>query len=170
MIVLAMLLYTRSHHQNRFQKLFAIYFKFRGLSAKGFDTVHALALIMSHKWACDLVSRISQRAIMEAHFLKDRHPWLLSYDNVNIPFRVFSQRIDKQSDIGAGSAATIYIKRNAMHLPPSANRDLQETWLQGMKNPLSPLNIFDLATQSYPRIQAEMKYQVLQFFSQLPTV
>ena len=163
-----MLLYTRSHHQNRFQKLFAIYFKFRGLSAKGFDTLHALGLIMSHKWACDSVSRISQRAIKEAHFLKDQHPWLLSYDNVNIPFRVFSQRIDKQSDIGTGSAATIYIKHNAKHLPPSENMDLQETRLQGMKNPLTPLEIFDLATQSYPRIQAEMKYQVLQFLLDCP--
>ena len=32
-----------------------------------------------------------------------------------------------------------------------------------MKNLLTPLDIFDLATQSYPRIQEEMKYQVLQF-------
>ena len=86
-----MLLYTRSHHQNRFQKLFAIYFKFRGLSAKGFDTLHALGLIMSHKWACDSVSWISQRAIMEAHILKDRHLWLLSYDNV-ISLFVFSPK------------------------------------------------------------------------------
>lgn len=163
-----MLLYTRSHHQNRFQKLFAIYFKFCGLSAKGFDTLHALGLIMSHKWACDSVSWISQRAIMEAHILKDRHLWLLSYDNVNIPFRVFSQRIDKQSDIGAKSAATIYIKHNSRHLPPSANRDLQETQLQGMKNPVTALDIFDLATQSYPRIQAEMKYQVLRFLLDCP--
>ena len=52
---------------------------------------------------------------------------LLSYDNVNIPFCVFSQRFDKQNDIGTGSAATIYIKYNVKHLPPSANMDLQET-------------------------------------------
>ena len=90
--MLAMLLYTWSHHQNRFQKLFTIYFEFHGLSAKGFDTLHVqhdvLGLIMSHKWACNSVSRISQSAIKEAHLLKDQHPWLLSYDNVNIPFRV----------------------------------------------------------------------------------
>ena len=88
--------------------------------------------------------------------------------STTVPFRVFSQRIDKQSAIGAGSAATIYIKRNAKHLLSSANRDLQETQLQGMKNPLTPLDIFDLATQSYPRIQAEMKYQVLQFLLDCP--
>ena len=92
----------------------------------------------------------------------------MSYDNDNIPFHVFSQRIDKQSDIGAGSAATMYIKCKAKHLPPSANREIQETLLQEMKNPLTPFYIFDLATQSYPRIQSEMKYQVLQFLLDCP--
>ncbi|KAK7006877.1 hypothetical protein R3P38DRAFT_2555106 [Favolaschia claudopus] len=37
LIVLAMFSYTRTHHRGRLQKLFAVYFKFRGLSAKGFD-------------------------------------------------------------------------------------------------------------------------------------
>ncbi|KAJ6487995.1 hypothetical protein C8R45DRAFT_869133 [Mycena sanguinolenta] len=44
LIVIAMFSYSRSHHRNRLQKLFAIYFKFRGLSAKGFDTLHAIVL------------------------------------------------------------------------------------------------------------------------------
>ena len=62
----------------------------------------------------------------------------------------------------------MYIKCKAKHLPPSANRELQETLLQEMKNPLTPFYIFDLATQSYPRIQSEMKYQVLQFLLDCP--
>ena len=70
-----------------------ICYLFRGLSAKGFDTLHAIGLIMSHKWACELVSQISQNALKEAHFLKDRHPWLLSYDNVNIQSRTSKARL-----------------------------------------------------------------------------
>ncbi|KAK6988535.1 hypothetical protein R3P38DRAFT_2573275, partial [Favolaschia claudopus] len=42
LIVLAMFSYTRTHHRGRLQKLFAVYFKFRGLSAKGFDTLHLI--------------------------------------------------------------------------------------------------------------------------------
>ena len=51
-------------------------------------------------------------------------------------------------------------------MPPSANRKLQETLLQEMKNPLTPL-IF-LIWQHNPRIQSEMKYQVLQFLLDCP--
>ncbi|KIM73719.1 hypothetical protein PILCRDRAFT_92920 [Piloderma croceum F 1598] len=96
MMVISMLSYPRSHHQNRFQKLFAIYLKFRGLSAKGFDTLHALALTMSHKWTGNAVGRISKRSMEEVVELMQHFPWLISHDNVQILFRVFSQRIDNQ--------------------------------------------------------------------------
>jgi hypothetical protein len=168
LMILAMLQYTRNQRQNRFQKLFAIYFKFRGLTAKGFDTLHALALTMSHKWTCESIGRMSERAMAEALALAAIFPWLLSYDNVNIPFRVFSQRIDNQGDIGAGSAATIYIKRGARPLPKTANMELQEIRKQGMRHPLNALEIFDLGTKSYPRIHQETKYQVLQFLLDCP--
>jgi hypothetical protein len=135
LIIISMLGYTRSHHRGRFQKLFAVYFKFRGLTAKGFDTLHALALTMSHKWTCNAVAEISKRCMDEVLRLMDSFPWLISYDNVNIPFRVFSQRLDNQGEFGNGTAATVYIKRDAKPLSPTANRDLQEHRASGLKNP-----------------------------------
>ncbi|KAF6765872.1 hypothetical protein DFP72DRAFT_1057077 [Ephemerocybe angulata] len=55
--------YMQSHNRNRLQKLLAIYLKFRGISAKGFDTLHAMGLTMSHKWTCDAIQRISDECM-----------------------------------------------------------------------------------------------------------
>jgi hypothetical protein len=107
--------------------MFAIYLKFRGLSAKGFDTLHALALTMSHKWTGNAVARISHEAMKEVVRLMQIFPWLISHDNLQIPFRVFSQRLDNQGEFGNGTAATVYIKRNADILPDTINSALKET-------------------------------------------
>ncbi|KAF7318340.1 hypothetical protein HMN09_00342800 [Mycena chlorophos] len=109
----AILFYSRSHHNNRLQKLFAIYFKFRGLSAKGFDTLHALGLTMSNKWTGLAVGRISKSAMDAVVALIAEFPHLLSYDNATLSFRVFSQRVDRQPEFGHGAAASVYINRVA---------------------------------------------------------
>lgn len=167
-MVISMLSYARSHHRSRIQKLFAIYFKFRGLTAKGFDTLHALGLTMSHKWTCNAVGRISKSCTEEMLRLMDMYPWLLTYDNLNIPFRVFSQRLDNQGDFGSGTAATVYIKRSAVPLSHNANRCLQETRAEGLKNPLTPLDIIQLSLEAYPRIHTHAKYQVLRILLDAP--
>ncbi|KAM6496624.1 hypothetical protein JOM56_007097 [Amanita muscaria] len=168
LMIISMLNYSRSHHRGRFQKLFAVYFKFRGLTAKGFDTLHALALTMSHKWTCDAVGRISKRCMDEVLSMMDKFPWLISHDNVNIPFRVFSQRLDNQGEFGNGTAATVYIKRSATPLSSTANRDLQEQRAGGLKTPLTSLDILKLAEESYPCIHTHAKYHVLRFLLDSP--
>ena len=74
----------------------AIYLKFKGISAKGFDTLHALGLTMSHKWTCDAVERISDKCLAEVRGMMDKVPAFISYDNMQVPFRVFSQRLDNR--------------------------------------------------------------------------
>jgi hypothetical protein len=163
-----MLLYSRSHHHNKLQKLFGIYFKFRGLLAKGFDTLHSLALTMSHKWTGNTVARISRTAMEEVRSQIEHFPWILSYDNVQIPFCVFSQRLDNQGEFGNGTAATVYINRKATPLPSTANHNLQEKHREGQKNPLDMLDIMDLAAESHPRLQRHIVYQVLRFLLEAP--
>ena len=90
-MIVAMLCYIHMHHANRLQKLFAIYLKFHGLSAKAFDMLHALAVTRSQKWASNHVAKMLASAMQEVTCLMQIHPWLISYDNINIPFCVFSQ-------------------------------------------------------------------------------
>ena len=123
---------------------------------------------MSHKWTCNAVGRISKCCMDEVLALLDKYPWLLSYDNVNIPFQVFSQRLDNQGEFGNGTAATVYIKRSATPLPPTANFDLQECHVAGIKNPLQPIDILDLVGTSYLRVHSHAKYHVLRFLLESP--
>ena len=116
---------------------------------------------MSHKWACNAVGRISLSCSKEMHSLMETFPWLLTYDNINIPFRVFSQRLDNQTEFGNATAATVYIKRSATPLSQAANRDLQETRAEGLKNPLTSFDIMSLTFASYPHIDQQAKYETL---------
>ncbi|KAF6746516.1 hypothetical protein DFP72DRAFT_823129 [Ephemerocybe angulata] len=166
--IISMISYTQSHHHNRLQKLLAVYMKFRGVSAKGFDTLHAMGLTMSHKWTCDAVERISSQCMSEVVAKMKQYPWLISYDNINIPFRVFSQRVDNRGEFGNGTAATVYIKRDAPKLPDGITQLLKETRAAGLQNPLTASNINDLASKSYPRIQEQMAYLVLRFLLDSP--
>ena len=160
-MIVSMLCYTRSHHANRLQKLFAVYLKFRGLSAKAFDTLHALTIVMSHKWTANHVAKLSAASMKEVKEMMALFPWLISYDNINIPFRVFSQRLDSKDTFSSGVAATVYIKRHAIQLTPSINKDLQELRALGMENPITPEEIFDIDHAAYPRIHRQAIYQVL---------
>ncbi|KAF6752011.1 hypothetical protein DFP72DRAFT_1070712 [Ephemerocybe angulata] len=166
--ILGMISYTQSHNHNRIQKLLAIYLKFRGISAKGFDTLHAMGLTMSHKWTCNAVERMSAECMREVVEKMKAYPWLISYDNINIPFRVFSQRLDNQSKFGNGTAATVYIKRDAPKLPEGINQSLKEKRVEGMANPLTESDIARLATESYPRVQQQMAYIILRMLLDSP--
>ncbi|KAG6825978.1 hypothetical protein H0H92_001628 [Tricholoma furcatifolium] len=62
---------------------------------------------------------------------------------------------------GSRTAATIYIKPDATSLPATANSQLKITRAEGLKNPLTELDILDLAQEAQPKIQAHSEYQVL---------
>ncbi|KAJ7868006.1 hypothetical protein B0H13DRAFT_2253848 [Mycena leptocephala] len=150
LVVIAMFSYSRSHHRNRLQKLFAIYFKFRGLSAKGFDTLHAIGLTMSNKWTGNAVGRISTQSMAAVKRLMDHFPWLMSYDNVLIAFRVFSQR------------------RSAKPLPSTIHKALQEMRQEGMAHPLNAFEIFEIAEIADKRRHPHTIYLILRYLLESP--
>ena len=60
-------------------------------------------------------------------------------------------------------AETAYIKHSAVPLSEFANRNLQEIHTAGLKNPLTLLDVMDLAYKSFPIINSHMVYCVLCF-------
>ncbi|KAH9474970.1 hypothetical protein JR316_0012069 [Psilocybe cubensis] len=167
-IFISVLSYSRSHHRNRFQKLLAIYLKFKGISAKGFDTLHAMGLTMSHKWTCDVVERISTNCMKEVQELINNVPSLLSYDNLQLALRVFSQRLDHQGEFGNGTAATVYFKRDARMFTEITNKNLQKHRAQGQKNPLTALDILLLGQSSANCLQEFAIHYILRFLLDSP--
>lgn len=167
-IIVAIISYCRSHHRNRFQKLLAIYLKFKGVSAKGFDTLHGMGLTMSHKWTCDVVERISESCIKTVKKMINEIPSTLSYDNMQVSFRVFSQRLDNQNEFGNGTAATIYFHSNAHALPKDANQQLRKQRAQGQKRSLTANDILNLAETSMSRLRPFAIHTILQFLLDSP--
>ncbi|KAJ3563771.1 hypothetical protein NP233_g8726 [Leucocoprinus birnbaumii] len=166
--IISILSYQRSHSRCRLQKLMSICLKFKGISAKGFDILHALRLTMSHKWTTNSVERISKSCMADVVKKKDVYPWMISYDNINISFRVFSQRLDNQSELGSGTASTVYIRPGLPLLPATINQNLRTTRAQGLQKPLTELEVTDILHNTYPKIQAYSTFQVLQFLIHSP--
>lgn len=148
--------------------MFSIYLKFRGLSAKGFDMLHGLGISMSHKWTGNAIERISNAAMEEVVRLMKEFAWLISHDNVQIPFRVFAQRLDNQGEFGDGTAATVYIKRDGAPLPPSANHNLKKQRAEGLLNPITEEFVYDLGEKSWPRVEKHATYHALRFLLESP--
>ena len=114
---------------------------------------------MSHKWTSDAVECISNHC--EACEQLDKNSWTISYDNVQIPFCVFSQCLDNKDQFGNGTAATVYIKQDAKPLSDDMNLQLQRKQEKGLKSPLTELEIIQLALDLHPHIQDQTEYIIL---------
>ncbi|KAK7041258.1 hypothetical protein R3P38DRAFT_3310010 [Favolaschia claudopus] len=146
---ISQLMYQRSWTNNRLQKTFAIYFKFKGLSAKGFDVLHALGLVMRHSWISKAIRRMSQMTLDELRELVRKYPWVLTYDNVVILFKIFSQRLENLQKLTNGTVATVYLKPGATPLPESANQELKEQRAANLDSPITIRRVLDLAASNH---------------------
>ncbi|EGO04792.1 hypothetical protein SERLA73DRAFT_149162 [Serpula lacrymans var. lacrymans S7.3] len=72
-------------------------------------------------------------------------PFIISYDNLNILFCVYSQRIDNQNHFDSGTAATVFFQPNAPPIRPLCNCTLQEYRAARHK---TPLNVEEIYTNS----------------------
>ena len=157
-----MLQYSRSHHANRFQQFLSIFFKFKGLTAKGMDTLHDIGLTMSSKWTTDTIEKLSQESMREVRAMIQVFPWAISWDNFLLPLQVFSQTLNKTSEDGNGTAAIIHIKKSAHKLSTTCVRDLQRKRAEGMKKPIRFEEIYQLHVSNQEEIEKKMVDCVLQ--------
>ena len=67
---------------------------------------------MSHKWLMHAFTTISANALEKVCQQVHSMPFVISHDNVNIPFHTFSQRLDKERHFDSGTAATVYFQPN----------------------------------------------------------
>ncbi|KAI5891102.1 uncharacterized protein SCHCODRAFT_02580387 [Schizophyllum commune H4-8] len=167
--IVSMLCYTRNKNCGRYQKAMSIYVKFKGLTAKAFDTLHSVGLVMSHKWTGNAVDKISQRAMNEVVALMQANSaWLISHDNVQLPFRVFSQRLDKNTTFGSGTAATVYFKRSATPLASEVNAELKRTRAEGLNKPLDLLWIAERENEVAPHLRMQAIHEILRVIVEAP--
>jgi len=153
--------YTRSHHRNRLAKLWAVYLKACGLSARAFDALHALGIVMSHKWTANAYGALSLQAMEEVRREVQWSPWIISHDNVNLPMRVFSQRLHNQSHFVSGCAGTVWVLPAEAQLPPGANSLLRSQRAEGIKEPFSFTDLLQGDASAHARVKSQYIHHVL---------
>ncbi|KAF9058775.1 hypothetical protein BDP27DRAFT_1168025, partial [Rhodocollybia butyracea] len=167
--IISMLCYTRNKNCGRFQKVLSIYLKFKGLSAKAFNTLHSMGITMSHSWTGNAATTISKNAMDEVVSLMDQFVfWLIAHDNISLSFRVYSQRVDNLTTFGNGCAATVFVKRGVRQLPPEVNQKLKEFRARGLQNPITDIDIWELGEAAAPRLHKHTVYHVLRVLLDSP--
>ncbi|KAK6981385.1 hypothetical protein R3P38DRAFT_3333825 [Favolaschia claudopus] len=131
----------------------------------GFDVLHALGLTMAmgHTWISDAVRRMSKMSSAELADLVTKHPWILTYDNVVILFKVFSQRLDNLQKLNSGTAATVYFNPKAKPLPPSANAELKARRAGNLNNPMTGAELWKLMGDSEKQLRPFYIHTLLDF-------
>ena len=109
MIYIAILAYSRNQNYNLIQRMLAIYFRFNGLTACAFDSLHYLGVVMSMKWTTNIVEKIGTKARESLLALRDNNVWFLCHNNLNIPFHVYLQQVEQHTHFDSGAAGTCFV-------------------------------------------------------------
>ncbi|KAK7006967.1 hypothetical protein R3P38DRAFT_3213764 [Favolaschia claudopus] len=104
---------------------------------------------MSHKWTSVAFETLSDRAMDLVQELIHKYPWVFSHDNMNVPLRVFSQRLHNQSHFINGCAYTAWILPQRARLPTGTNPLLQSFRAANCEQ------VFDFADVLYGNLEAD---------------
>lgn len=166
-MAIAMMSYGRSQRRNLVQKLLSIFLKAGGLAARSNDTTHALGITMSQKWIYTGTNKIAQAQREERDRQMAIYPWFGGHDNLNIGFKVYQQRVDSQNHFDSGTAATIYVVTDPAAVAPDPVA-AQARWREGVKNPITALDINDLELAAKSRLRARAVHTITQFLLDSP--
>ncbi|KAF8237484.1 hypothetical protein L208DRAFT_1421552 [Tricholoma matsutake] len=149
LLMISMASFSCSHHHCKLAKLLMVYFKSSGLATKAFDTLHALGITMSQKWAYHAIKLLSKQ--IHVTLLDDIkcYPWFGCHDNINLPFKVYEQRLSNQSHFDSGTAATILR-------------------VLGTANPIAYKDVVKLEHDASPHLKAYAVHQVLMYLTAAP--
>ncbi|KIK71895.1 hypothetical protein PAXRUDRAFT_181648, partial [Paxillus rubicundulus Ve08.2h10] len=91
MLVIFQLMFVWSHHHNCWPKFMTTFLHAQGILAKSLDLLHMFGLMMSHKWSVHSLNTNLTNALEKVHQQVHLKLFVISYDNMNIPFCSFLQ-------------------------------------------------------------------------------
>jgi len=163
-----MLLYSASHHSSDGPKALTLFLKSQGISAKSLDALHAFGITMSYKWSHTAIDNLANSQMQEVCNIVKTRPWFMSYDNVNIPFRTYAQRLDRQDHFDSGTAATVFVPSQSLPTPNLSFERLQLARAAGGRAPISIAKIFQLERDASPHIHKRHVWRVIKFLIDTP--
>lgn len=159
--------FQRSQRRNLMQKFNSFYYKASGLAAKGLDTLHMYGLGMCQKWVYLAIEKIAEQQNNKRNKLIATHPYVGVYDNLNVQFKSFQERLNSKTHFDSGTAGTLCIIHDPTAVIPRSVA-YREHWLAGVRMPISAWDILSLEAQAAPRIRAQNIHLILHFLLNSP--
>ena len=140
----------------------SLYLKACGTAVKAFDTMSALGVTLTQKWALTAVEKIAKSKMDDLVHRVKTSGFNTMHDNINRMFRVSHQRVGHNSHFDSGTAATIFIPPNETNYQlPKTNKEFLRKAAEGAKNPITPHDIQELQAEAAPRIFTQNVHAVL---------
>ena len=165
--VICQLAFRRNRRANAFQKFLSLYLKRCGLAARAFDTLSSLGVTTSQKWAFTGIDHIVQSPQRKYALDVRRRLFIVSHDNVNIPFRVYEPTVNRQNHFDSGTAATLYTFPQTDGLALNATA-FQESRRSGRAQPIDEGTILTVNSNANPRMKPRFVHWILRFLLEAP--
>ena len=161
--------FSRNHRANKMHRPISLYLKACGTAVKAFDTLSALGVTMTQKWALAAVEKVARSKMDELSNRVKTTNFHTTHDNVNRMFRVSHQRAGHNSHLDSGTAATVFIPPNETDFQlPKTNEEFLKNAAEGAKTPITAHEIQELHADAAPRIFAQNVHTVLKMLVNAP--
>ena len=147
----------------------SLYLKACGTAVKAFDTMSALGVTLTQKWALTAVEKVAKSKMNDLVNQVKISSFHTTHDNINRMFRVSHQRVGHNSHFDSGTAATVFVPPNeANYNLPLTNKEFLEKTAEGAKTSITSHEIQELHADAAPRIFAQNVHTVLEILVKTP--
>lgn len=145
-----------------------MYFKFNKISERAYDSLHGLGITMSSTWVSRNIEQAAQHSMLQLLNEKDPHVLVMSHDNVNIPYQVYSQRLNNKSHFDSGTAATVFVQPGRMQITKDVARALRLRRHTQQHATITALEISEREEQASARLVPYFMHRILHYLLQAP--
>jgi hypothetical protein len=161
--------FSRNHLANKVHRPISLYLKACGTAAKAFDTMSALGVTLSQKWALTAVEKLAKSKMDDLVNRVKNTSFHTTHDNINRMFRVSHQRVGHNSHFDSGTAATVFIPPDETgYKLPETNEEFLKKVAEGATTSITPHEIQELHADAAPRIFAQNVHTVLKMLVNAP--
>ena len=148
----------------------SLYLKACGTAVKAFDTMSALGVTLTQKWALTAIEKVAKSKVDDLAIRVKMTNFHTAHDNINRMFQVSHQQMGHNSHFDSGTAVTIFIPpdKAGYELPPT-NREFLIEAAKNAKTPITPYKIQRLHADAAPHIFAQNAHMVLKILVNTPT-
>ncbi|KAG0308588.1 hypothetical protein BGZ99_001111 [Dissophora globulifera] len=109
-MICSMLLFLRNRNSNYLQMIMGLYLFSKGAPRQLVGLLSKTGMSVSHQTVLRSLESLTTAAKKDAKKASKTKPWYLVYDNINMAFRKYDQRLDNQDSFESGTAATLVIR------------------------------------------------------------